>query len=130
MSDEIKKWFTTANEYSEKLLKACGNQADSGIGKRRLHEVVRDFAVAAIFFDQVKEVCMGMTMDLVDVDMTAEQREYLRDFVSDECKKAVDEFNAAMGSIGRVTVQVNKSATQSEAKEPLATTGKPNGDLN
>lgn len=136
MSDEIKKWFTKANECSERLLKACGSQADKDMGKRRLHEVVRDFAVAAIFFDHVKEICMGMTMDLVALEMTDAQRKYLREFVSDECEKAAEEFQATLGSIGHVTVQVSGSAQTSKAtaqsgmKELPATTEKPRGDLN
>lgn len=130
MSSDIKKWFTTANEYSERLLKACGNQAEMGVGRRKLHEVVRDFAVAAIFFDHVKEVCMSMTMDLVDMEMTKEQRDYLREFVSEECMKATDEFNANMGRIGHVSAEVAKTATQSQELPPITPTEKPNGDLN
>lgn len=130
MSDEIKKWFATANEYSERLLKACGSQADVDLGRRKLHEVVRDFAVAAIFFDHVKEICMGMTMDLVDLEMTDAQRKYLREFVSEECSKVAEDFGAVLGNIGHVTVQVSKTATQSDELPPIVTTGKPSGDLN
>lgn len=127
MSSDIKKWFTQANEQSDKLLKACGNQAELGVGKRKLHhEVVRDFAVAAIFFDHLKEVCMSMTMDLVDMEMTKDQRDYLREFVSEECVKFTDNLNASMGRIGHVSVEVAKTATHSQE----ATTEKPKGDLN